>query len=313
MSALASTGARATLLLTAVVMLALPAASLRSQTVAVPGTPIDVGQLRERLHDYLRTYESLLGEVVAVERMTQRAGVMQFGDPIAGSRNLPRTLESDVAFVGLPGGVGWLGYRDVLRVNGRPTRRAGPSLSALLSLQNGDATDRARALLFAGAIHNLGAPRTINLPSLPLEFLHPRNAGRLTLSPSQPADTTRGACRGRQLDLVETLRPTLIQRPLGGDMPSRLSAWVEPESGRLCRAEVRTRDASAGDGGFEAVVAVDLSHDAAVDLTVPTRMREEFFVAPLGRGTSEATYGSYRRFRTSGRMLPPGPGLPGPR
>lgn len=299
-------------LLTVGLLAAAPESSRRSQSPAPPPVA-DAGTLLEQLRHYLTGYESQLGEVVAVERMTQRAGVMQFGDPNATSRNLPRTLESDVAFVGLPGGAGWLGYRDVLRVNGRPTRRAGPSLSALLSLQNGDATDRARALLFAGAVHNLGAPRTINLPSLPLEFLHPRNAGRLTLSASQPADTTRGACRGRQLDLVETLRPTLIQRPLGGDMPSRVSAWVEPESGRLCRAEVRTRDASAGDGGFEAVVAVDFSHDAAVDLTVPTRMREEFFVAPLGRGTSEATYGSYRRFRTSARMLPPGARLPGPR
>ena len=90
-------------------------------------------------------------------------------------------------------------------------------------------------------------------------------------------------------------------------MPSRISAWVEAGSGRLCRAEVTTRDASSNADGFEAVVTVDFGHDDAVGLTVPVKMHEILFVPPLGRGTGDASYTKYRRFKTGGRVLPPEP------
>ncbi|MGD9902940.1 MAG: hypothetical protein AB7U83_05690 [Vicinamibacterales bacterium] len=88
-------------------------------------------------------------------------------------------------------------------------------------------------------------------------------------------------------------------------MPSRVAPWGEPLTGRLCRAEVHTRDQGAADG-FEAVVRVGFERDAAVDLTVLRRMDEEFFLPSLGRGTGFAEYSNYRRFRTAARLLPPG-------
>ena len=169
----------------------------------------------------------------------------------------------------------------------------------------GPAGDPSGALLIASAAHNLGAPRTINLPTLPLEFLHARNMHRLTLTAATPQPEGQGECRGHRLEFRETSLPTLIQRPQGGDMPSRVIAWVEPGTGRLCKGEVRTRDAGGGDASVEAVVRVEFEPDAAVGLTVPKRMEEEFFVPPLGRGTGEASYSNYRRFRTSGRVVPP--------
>jgi hypothetical protein len=262
-------------------------------------------ELAARLRAYLTTYEAALGEVVAIERMTQRTGPHILSDGETNTSGAPRVLESDVAFVGLPGGAGWLGYRDVLRRNGRPLRRTGPPLHALLAVERTESQDRARALLIASAAHNLGAPRTINLPSLPLEFLHGRNTHRLTIVAAASQLEGRSECRGRRLDFRESALPTLIQRPEGGDMPSRVAAWVEPGSGRLCKAEVRTRDGHGGDDSVEAVVRVEFERDTAVGLTVPRRMEEEFFVPPLGRGTGEARYSNYRRFRTSGRLVPP--------
>ncbi len=272
---------------------------------AVPDAAV---ALRRALNAYLTTYEAELGEVTAFEHMTQRVGAYVIGgDEWTGSIGRPRTLESDVAFVALPGGAGWLGYRDVIRVNGRPLRRrGGPSLADLLSVTDTIAGDRARALLIASAAHNLGAPRTINLPSLPLEMLHPRHEPQFTITAFSPRAESIGGCRGQRLDLSETARPTLVQRPAGGDMSSRISAWIEERSGRLCRAEVTTRDAAAGAGDFETVVAVDFGHDEAVGLTVPVKMREVFYVPPQGRGAGEASYTKYRRFKTSGRVLPPG-------
>ena len=44
-----------------------------------------------------------------------------------------------------------------------------------------DDYSKARAMLADSAKYNLGTPRTTNLPNLPLELLHQRNAHRFTV------------------------------------------------------------------------------------------------------------------------------------
>lgn len=288
---------------TAIALLAAVAALPARQDVAAAAA-------RQRLLAYLADYEAALGSLIAEERMHQwpirqlglgmSVGVMRAERQRDQTRI--RTLVSEVAFVPLPGNVGWLGYRDVTQVGGRTVRRKGPSLVDLLKAQTDDAIERAGLLLIESARHNLGAPRTINLPSLPLELLHARHQARFQIEASG-SDEVAGL-RTLRLQLVETARPTVIQRPEGGDMPSRVTAWVHPETGRLWKAEVRTSDGRLGAGSFVAVVAVEFRHDATVDLTVPDRMTERFFIPPRGEGESEATYSNYRRFTTSGRLVP---------
>lgn len=275
-------------------------------SVVLPGaarqdaTPVEV---RARLQDYLVAYERDLGSVIAEERMQQwpSGGVVTSRTLRESSK---RTFVSEVAFVPLGGGAGWLGYRDVREVNGRTLRRTGPSLSTLLAGGSADAGGRARQVLIESARYNLGAARTINLPSLPLELLHARHQARFVTESARSEDA--GRCRATRLELVESARPTIIQRPAGGDMPSRVSAWVEQKSGRLCRAEVQTRDAADGTSPFTSVIRVEFADDPRLRMMVPTGMTERFFMAPRGEGESEATYSNYRRFTTSGRLVPPG-------
>lgn len=289
---------------TVLAFVALAATGLASQSVS----PADV---LARLRDYLDAYELELRSVIAEEHMRQwpmrEAGSVYLGN--TGGTQRPdssrvRELRSDVAFVSLPGNAGWLGYRDVRRIGERPVRRKGPSLEDLLKATSDDSRERAMLLLLESARHNLGAPRTINLPSLPLELLHRRNEARYVVETTS-ADTI-GACHAVRLDLAEMTRPTIIQRPEGGDMPTRVSAWVEPDSGRLCKAEVQTRDARVGVPAFTAQVTVEFAHDPGLNLTVPVRLDEVFFIPQRSRGIGEATYSNYRRFTTSGRLLPPG-------
>lgn len=288
----------------ALALIALAATTLARQTVP----PADV---LARLRDYLDAYELELRSVIAEEHMRQwpmrEAGSVYLGN--TGGTQRPdssrvRELHSDVAFVSLPGNAGWLGYRDVRRIGEKPVRRKGPSLEELLKATSDDSRERAMLLLLESARHNLGAPRTINLPSLPLELLHRRNEARYVIQ-THSSDTV-GSCRAARIDLAEMTRPTIIQRPEGGDMPTRVSAWVEPDTGRLCKAEVRTTDARVGVPAFTAVVAVEFAHDAGLNLTVPVKLDEVFFIPQRSRGISEATYSNYRRFTTSGRLLPPG-------
>lgn len=278
--------------------------------------PLAPDAVRSRLHAYLTGYEQELRTVVAEERMLQwpmrEAGSVYLGSTggtsgtVRRDTSRVRILESDVAFVSLPGNAGWLGYRDVRRVGDKAVRRRGPSLEDLLKATSDDARERAMVLLLESARHNLGAPRTINLPSLPLELLHERNSARYVVETT--SSDRIGECHALRLDLAETARPTIIQRPEGGDMPTRVSAWVEPATGRLCKAEVRMRDARLGVPEFTAIVSVEFERHDALGLTVPVRMNELFFIPQRSRGEGEATYSNYRRFTTSGRLVPPGGG-----
>ena|SRR5687767_8480405 len=82
-------------------------------------------QLLDRMGAYLVEYEALLGSVVADERFEQSINATRLG----GERLL---LESEVAFIRLPGDSEWLGFRDVRKVNSKPVADRGASISDLL-------------------------------------------------------------------------------------------------------------------------------------------------------------------------------------
>lgn len=248
-------------------------------------------EVRDSLDRYLRTYEPQLSSLVAEEHMSQRGG------------RRSRRLVSEVSFVSLPGGVGWLGLRRVTEVNGKAVRDPGLPLAKLLS-GGADDQDQARSLLLQSASQNLGAPRTTNLPNLPLELLHPRNRHRFAHR-YDGREKIRGINTVR-LVLNERASPTIIQRPEGGDMNSIVSAWVEERSGRLIRAEVKTADARIGVLPFSNVVWVDFKEDAGLGLLVPVEMRETFYIGRFSSGTGVAKYSNYRRFQTTARIVPPG-------
>lgn len=253
------------------------------------------------LDRYFDTYRLALGELVAEERMVQRTG-----GPGVPSRFLEvsREIISDVAFIDLPGGVGWLGFRDAKKVGSRVLPRTGPSLAEALTVGGASAQQQARALLEASAAHNLGEPRTTNLPNLPLELLHQRNRQRFRVL-IEGTERVRGHDTAVLL-LEETRTPTIIQRPEGGDVTTEVRAWVEPATGRLWRARVRMVDARAKAGlrASPATVDVHFVEHATLELLVPDRMEEEFYAQGRGAGRGEARYTNYRRFTTAARVVP---------
>ena len=266
----------------------------------------DADVVRERLDNYLLAYEPQLSSLVAEELLIQRDTRSQ-PDSGGSADTKNRRLVSEVAFISLPGGAGWLGFRRAMNLNGKDLPDAGPSLGVLLTDDNHDDFDQARLLIAESARLNLGLPRTTNLPNLPLEFLHPRNRRRFSHR-VDGAEQIRGHSTTRMV-FNETSSPTMIQRPEGGDMPSSVMAWVEADTGRLIRAQVKTRDARIGVLPFDALVWVDFKPDEKLGLLVPTEMKEEFFAGRFRGGTGTARYTKYRRFQTAARIVPPPPGL----
>ena len=254
----------------------------------------DAEAVRDRLDRYLVGYEPQLSALIADELMTQR------------TRNRwvvnHQRIESEVAFIALPAGAGWMGFRRVIKRNGKAIKDRGVPLGQLMVEGASDDFDQARLLLADSAAYNLGAPRTINLPNLPLELLHPRNRHRFM----QQVYEQREKIRGTETVLLrfdEISTPTIIQQPGTGDMKTVVWAWIEPTSGQLLRAQVTARDARLGGSPFVAEIRVDFREDPKVGMLVPVEMNEKFFV-DNGTGEGTAKYTNYRRFQTSARIVP---------
>jgi hypothetical protein len=255
----------------------------------------DLNAVRDRLDRYLLDYEPQLSALVADEELFQDDTYRL------------RTIHSEVAFIGLPGNSGWLGFRRVVKVGGKAVKDAGPPLAQLLTDGAKDDYDQARLLLEQSASQNLGSPRTINLPNLPLELLHPRHRHQFKQR-SEMNEKIDGHETVRVL-FEETSMPSIIGNPASGDAQSLVTAWIEPDTGRLRRAEVRTKDRNVVIGNpFQPTIWVSFKEDPKVGILVPTEMREQFFVQLRRSGRGVAKYSNYRRFQTSARIVPPGEG-----
>lgn len=256
--------------------------------------PLAVTEALGGLDRYLDEYRTSLGGLVAEERLVQRVGAVT------------RELISDVAFIDLPDGAGWLGFRDVRLVSSKPVRAPGPSLEEVLSKGGAGNYAEARALLLAGAAHNLGEARTTNLPSLPLEFLHRRNRWRYDTR-IEGFDRIKGH-RTAMVVLDERSSPTLVQRPEGGDIVARVVGWIEPGSGRLWRAQVRLTDARLifAQRHLPVEVTVYFEEHRELGIMVPERMEEQFFASERAAspGTGQAHYRNFRKVAGSGGRGP---------
>jgi hypothetical protein len=257
--------------------------------------------IRDRLDKYLLDYEPQLSSLVADERFTQRDAPSRRAAVSVAPDSVHRTIVSEVAFISLPGNAGWLGFRRVMRVNNKDVEDTGTPLAALLSDGASDDYDQARLLLADSASTNLGSPRTTNLPNLPLEFLHPRNRHRLHHR-IDGRERIRGIDTTRMV-FEEHSTPTIIQRPDGGDMQSLVTAWIETTTGRLIRAQVKTRDARIGVLPFDNRIWVDFRTDGRLGLLVPHEMQEDFFAGRFREGTGTARYTNYRQFKTGARVV----------
>lgn len=262
-------------------------------------SPSDV---RDRLDAYLSRYEPALSAVVARERMTQTIDTETSAAQLRFARPRPieeRKLESEVAFMQLPGNTGWMGIRMVVKVNGR-TVAARDALAPVLRADQ--PLELANTILADSARYNLGAPRTTNLPNLPLELLHPRSRKRFSYAVAGH-DTIDGT-KVSILSAQEDTAPTLIRMPDGTDLFSQVEAWVD-DQGRLLRAAVRSRPLTARGWRDYPSLRVEFRRHQALQLLVPIEMREEFTTATRGQmGRSVAKYSDFRRFETAARIVP---------
>lgn len=241
----------------------------------------------QRAAAYVADYQQKLSMVVAQERYEQE--VRYPAPPGSRTRDLVQrtVLLSDFLLVRGPEGA-WLPFRDVFERDGMPVRDREERLSSLFLNGSATALNQARRIADESSRYNIGnINRNVNVPTLPLEFLSDGQRARFSF------EYEGGAANGvRVVRFEEERGPTYIRTTNGRDLPTSGRYWIEEETGRVERTELR-----ASDAGLEAKITVTYRPDELADLWVPARMDEQYAQKNDRseiRGT--AVYSRYRRF-----------------
>ena len=256
----------------------LTAAAASAHSFAQSQTPPELAGLLSSVAAYLEDYEQRSGAVVSLETYIQNAQ--------RGSDRAVRHLKSDMLVLSV-GTAGWLGFRDVFEVDGRPVRDHDERLYKLFLNPSPDALAQAKKILDEGARFNVGqVTRNINVPTMALTFLKESYQHRSRFA-DKGVETVDGV-RTRVIEFSEQASPRVISTPDGSAARGRV--WIDPEQGRVVRTELMLS------GAVHLMITVTYAPQDRLDgLWVPVSMRESY---RRGGELTEgrATYSNFRRF-----------------
>jgi hypothetical protein len=202
-----------------------------------------------------------------------------------------RTMRADFLFVRLPGDQLWTAFRDVFDVDGKPVRDRDERVMKLLTAPPNDSRRRIREILEESARHNLINIGTISNPLLVVAFLQEFYQPRFRFNLAGMEKDLGPHIRVVQFQEIKG--PTLIRGDANQDILSRGLVWIDEETGRLAKTELRI-------GGTAAPITVTtlFTFDETLGMDVPSEMRE-WYPDRVGELRSTATYGRFRRFQVS--------------
>lgn len=217
-----------------------------------------VDDLVDRAAAYVAEYERAFSTIVSEERYVQR---------LSGGLSEVRQLRSDLILTSA-GEAGWILFRDVYDVDGRPVRDRDDRVMKLLLDPPADAYAQAKRIADEGARFNVGPiQRTINVPTLALMFLRrdnvPRSRFRLA-----GRETVHGV-GAVVVRFEEQQRPRLVQTR--DDAAARGRFWIESATGRVLKSELELDSA-----GISATVVVTYARQPSLGLWVPESMVERY-------------------------------------
>lgn len=266
-------------------------------------TSLSVKDVMQRVERYVDSYGEKASIVVCTERYEQESR----GSLSAEVKK--RTLVSDFAIVRADAIHGWLGFRDVIEVDGRRVADRDDRLARVLMDAEGR-FDEARRLSDESARFNIGSiERNFNVPTTALFFFGRENRDRFKVTARRVADDGTW-----EIAFKETSKPTMIRTPDGASVPAAGTIWVQPDSGTVVRTAFTV---TLGNGARRGTGHVDVTYRRveALEMWLPAAMDETFEasqataagrvgVAPSiwDRVGGHAEYTNYRTFTTSGRI-----------
>ena len=225
-----------------------PPVTAAADAPKVEADPILQGVLN-RVASYVAAYGQQLAAVVAVEKYTQHV------NPVGTTSARPRELLAEFALVKSAGSVPWVGYRDVIAVNGEPVHDRRDRLLRILT-ESSNPLEEAARLTAESSRFNVGpVSRNFNVPTTALFFFTEANLVRF-------AFTRKGIKKIDGVDAMEvafreTARPTLVTTRAGQNVPSRGTLWVRPGDGTIVRTRLQL-------SGFADSVAMTAPRDPGV-------------------------------------------------
>ena len=240
----------------------------------------ELSALLSSVGNYLAEYEQRCGAVVSLEIYSQHVQ--------RGTSRAYRHLKSDMLVLSI-GEAGWLGFRDVFEVDGRPVRDHDERLFKLFLKPSPDSVAQARTILDEGARFNIGpVTRNINIPTMALTFLRRDHQPRSRFI-DKGIEVVDGV-RTRVIEFREQASPRTITTADGSPAVGRV--WIDPEQGRIVRTELMFS------GKVYVVITVSYAAQARLDgLWLPVTMREVYRRSGSGDLIEgQATYSNFRRF-----------------
>ncbi|NQW03983.1 MAG: hypothetical protein HQ485_08145 [Acidobacteria bacterium] len=264
-----------------VLLTALPIAS---GARALSAQPDRVDALLARVADYLDTYDAKFSGVVSEEQYAQVARRHT-------AVTARRVLRSDVILVN-GGPIGWLSFRDVFEVDGRPVRDRDDRLYQMFLNPASDALEQATKVVDEGARFNVGPiSRTINVPTMALAFVRQSAQARSVFGWNGEAKVD--GVPTVVLRFREMVSPRLIHTV--DQVPATGRLWIEPKTGRVVRTQLEV-------DSIDARVEITVTYapqEKLKDLWVPVRMEERYSIAATQSITGTATYTNFRQFNVN--------------
>jgi hypothetical protein len=243
---------------------------------------IEVGDLVERMGDYILSFVDGFSNVVAEETYQQEIS----------SPHRKRQLTSDLMLVKYPGADGWLVFRDTFEVDGKDVRGGPERLTKLFVEPPENALRRAREISSESAKYNLANIGTVNNPLLVLALMQPvyHDRFRFTLGnieKSMGSDV-------RVLQFQEFRSPSIIKVDGNNDVFTYGLVWLEQATGRVLKTELKM---GRRDSGIQ--IDTQFKPDPDLGIMVPASMKEWYPDGTGGDITGTVAYGHFRRFSVS--------------
>jgi hypothetical protein len=311
-----------------------------SDVFAQPPRDPAVEPVLARMGAYVSSYGEKASLIVAVEKYTQT--VMFEG---AQAPAQPRRLVAEFAIVKIGDGSGWVGFRDVVEVDGKQLSDRRDRLVSLFTATGKTNVNEVTRIANESARFNAGpVSRNFNVPTTAMFFFLPEHLSRFEFT--RKGSKTIDGVKTWEIAFKETRRPTFIMTRGGVDVPVSGTLWINPDDGTVVRTRLQMNnfadqvtspvqsapvqrpemDPTRPQGRRPAAVpTMDLVRiDSSADIEVTYRrnpgvglwlpsVMEESYNGPItltvnpsvGRSTTRATYSDFKQFGTAGTLVVP--------
>jgi len=254
----------------------------------------------ERVGRYIAGFGEQASLIVAKEQYEQRMPEAPVG------MRTERKLVAEFALSRSSDATGWVGYRDVVEVDGKVVSDQRDRLLAIFSKGTPDVA-AARRLADESARYNIGATRrNFNEPTAALFFFLPAQQRRFAFD--SKGLTKIDGTPVLEIGFRETESPTIIRTSDGRDVACRGTLWVVPQDGTVVQTELFVGGYAGPNSG--STINVRFAKNPRLGLWLPAKMteRHEIVVRSVQGARTSATpvvvnataiYSDFKRFETS--------------